>query len=73
MASCGLLGSSFRNIGVIGKPFEVKSLKEGAWKLSEYAAFHRHLCFVTSPELKALLKIAPKAHPPLQAYLIDLC
>ena len=52
---------------------EVKALREGAWKLSEYTAFHRHLCFVISPKLKVLLKIVPKAHPQLQAYLIDLC
>ena len=52
---------------------EVKALREGAWKLSEYTAFHCHLCFVISPELNALLKIVPKAHPQLQAHLIDLC
>ena len=52
---------------------EVKALREGAWKLSDYIAFHCHLCFVISPELKVLLNIAPKAHPQLQAYLIDLC
>ena len=51
---------------------ELKALREGAWKLSEYTAFSPRLTMRVSPELKALLKVAPKAHPDLQAQLIDL-
>ena len=51
---------------------ELKALREGSWKLSEYTAFHQRLTYVISKELRALLKIAPKAHPQLQALLIDV-
>ena len=47
-------------------------LWEGAWKLAEYAAYHKNLVFVVSRDLRALLKIAHKAHPEIHAYLIDL-
>ena len=51
---------------------EAKALREGSWKLSEYTAFARNLSMVVSKPLRALLKVAPKAHPSLQAMLIDL-
>ena len=51
---------------------ELKALREGAWKLSEFTAFSRNLVMRISPELKALLKVSNKAHPELQALLIDL-
>ena len=51
---------------------ELKALREGSWKLSEFTAFHSKLSMVVSPELRALLKISNKAHPQLQAMLIDL-
>jgi hypothetical protein len=51
---------------------ELKALREGCWKLSEFTAFASTLTMKVSPQLKALLKIAPKAHPELHAMLIDL-
>ena len=51
---------------------EAKALQEGSWKLSEYTAFAKNLTYVVSPALRALLKVAPKAHPALQAMLIDI-
>ena len=44
---------------------ELRALREGAWKLSEFTAFHSKLSMVVSPELRALLKISNKAHPQL--------
>ena len=46
---------------------ELKALREGAWKLSEFTAFSPRLTMRVSLELKALLKVASKAHPELQA------
>ena len=51
---------------------ELKALREGAWRLAEYTAYHKNLAFVVSKDLRALLKIAHKAHPEIHAYLIDL-
>ena len=51
---------------------ELKALCKGAWKLAEFTAYHNNLVFVVSKDLRALLKIAHKAHPVLHAYLIDL-
>jgi hypothetical protein len=51
---------------------ELKALREGCWKLSEFTAYASNLSMKITPELKALLKIAPKAHPELHALLIDL-
>lgn len=51
---------------------ELKALREGAWKLSEYTAYAQNLTMRVSKELRALLKVAHKAHPELQALLIDL-
>ena len=51
---------------------ELKALREGAHKLSEFTAFAANLTMRVSKELRALLKIAQKAHPELQALLIDL-
>ena len=51
---------------------ELKALWEGAWKLSEFTAFAPNLVMKVSKELRALLKIANKANPELQAMLIDL-
>ena len=51
---------------------ELKALHEGAYKLSEFTAFAKHLTMRVSKELCALLKVAHKAHPELQAFIIDL-
>ena len=51
---------------------ELKALREGAFKLAEFTAFAKHLTMRVSKELRALLKVAHKAHPELQALLIDL-
>ena len=47
-------------------------LREGTCKLSEFTAFAKHLIMRVSKELQALLKVAHKAHPELQALLINL-
>ena len=47
-------------------------LCEGAYKLSEFTAFAKHPTMRVSKELRARLKVAHKAHPELQALLIDL-
>ena len=51
---------------------ELKALREGSWKLAEYTVYHRNLASVVSNDLRALLKIAYKAHPEIHAYLINL-
>ena len=51
---------------------ELKALREGAWKMGEFTAFSQKLTMQVTPELRALLKVAPKAHPELQAMLIDV-
>ena len=51
---------------------ELKALREGAWKMGEFMAFSQKLTMQVTPELQALLKVAPKAHPELQAMLIDI-
>ena len=51
---------------------ELKALREGAWKLGEFTSFANNLTMRISPHLKALLKVANKAHPTLHALLIDL-
>ena len=51
---------------------ELRALHEGSWKLGEFTAFSSKLVMRISPELKALLKVSNKAHPELQALLIDL-
>ena len=47
-------------------------LQEGAFKLAEFTAFAKHLTMRVSKELRVLLKVVHKAHPELQALLIDL-
>ena len=51
---------------------ELKALCEGAWKMGEFMVFSLKLIMQVTPELRALLKIAPKAHLELQALLIDV-
>ena len=51
---------------------ELKALHEGAWKMGEFMAFSQNLIMQVTLELRALLKVAPKAHPELQAMLIDV-
>ena len=46
---------------------ELRALREGCWKLGEFTAFARKLEMRVSPELRALLKVAPRAHPELHA------
>ena len=50
---------------------KLKALHEGAWKMGEFTTFSQKLTMQVTPELRALLKVAPKAHPELQAMLID--
>ena len=40
--------------------------------MGEFTAFSQKLTMQVTPELRALLKVAPKAHPELQAMLIDV-
>ena len=51
---------------------ELKALQEGTWKMVEFMAFSQQLTMQVTPELRALLKVAPKAHLELQAMLIDV-
>ena len=51
---------------------ELKAVCEGCWKLSDFTAYTSRLTLRIPPELKALLKIAPKVHLELQAMLVDL-
>ena len=51
---------------------KLKALHEGAWKMGEFMAFSQNLTMQVTPELWALLKVVPKAHPELQAMLIDV-
>jgi len=41
---------------------ELRALREGCWKLAEYTTFASRLTMLVSRELKALLKVVPKAH-----------
>ena len=50
---------------------ELKALREGAWEMGKFMAFSQNLIMQVTPELRALLKVALKAHPELQAMLID--
>ena len=40
--------------------------------MGEFTAFSQKLVMQVTPELRALLKVAPKAHPELQVMLIDV-
>ena len=51
---------------------EAKTAREALWKLQHFTAFAKKLTLVCSKELKALLKLAGKAHPTLQAILVDI-
>ena len=51
---------------------ELKALREGTWKIGKFMAFSQQLTMQVTPELRALLKVVPKAHPELQAMLIDV-
>ena len=51
---------------------ELKAAREGCWKLSDFTAYASQFTLKVSPELKALLKVAHKAHPGLHAMLIVL-
>ena len=51
---------------------ELKALYKGAWKTGEFTAFSQHLAMQVNPELCTLLKVMLKAHPELQAILIDV-
>ena len=51
---------------------ELKALHEGAWKMAEFIAFSQNLIMQVTLELWALLKVMPKAHPELQAMLINV-
>ena len=44
---------------------ELKALQEGAFKLTDFTAFAKHLTVRVSMELRALLKVVHKAHPEL--------
>ena len=53
---------------------ELMTLQEAAWKMADVCAYVQpcQLVMAVSPELKALLKLANKAHPRLQAMMVDL-
>ena len=51
---------------------ELKALCEGTWKMGKFTAFSQKLTMQVTPELWALLKVTPKAHPELQAMLVDI-
>ena len=51
---------------------ELKALHEAVWKMGEFMAFSQQLTMQVTLELQALLKVVPKAHPELQALLIDI-
>ena len=51
---------------------ELKALREGACKMGEFTVFSQQLTMQVTPDLWALLKVAPKAHPELQAMLMDI-
>ena len=51
---------------------ELKALCEGARKMGNFTVFSQKLTMQVTPELQALLKVMPKAHPELQAMLIDI-
>ena len=51
---------------------ELKALQEGTWKMGKFTAFSQNLTMQVTPELWALLKVVLKAHPELQAMLIDV-
>ena len=51
---------------------ELKALHEGTWKMGEFMLFSQQLVMQVTPELCALLKVVPKAHPELQVMLIDV-
>lgn len=42
---------------------ELKAVREGCHKLAEWTAFAKSLAIYLSPAAKALLRVAPKAHP----------
>ena len=44
---------------------KLKALQEGAWKMGKFTAFSHNLTMQVTPELWALLKVVPKAHPEL--------
>ena len=50
--------------------WNLKILHEGSWKISNLKTIAPYLIMYVMPELKTLLKIAPKAHLELQAILI---
>ena len=51
---------------------ELKALHEGTWKMGKFTAFSQQLTMQVTPELWALLKVAPKAHLELQAMIINV-
>ena len=51
---------------------ELKALYEGTWKMGKFNAFSQNLIMQVTPELWALLKVAPKAHSQLQVMIIDV-
>ena len=51
---------------------KLKALREGTWKMGEFMVFSQNLTMQVTPELWALLKVVPKAHPELQAMLINV-
>lgn len=51
---------------------ELRALREGCWKLSEYTTYANRLVLSVSRGLKALLGLSKRAHPDIQAMAIDL-
>ena len=70
-SNVGTLPQGPRTVGQ-SRPSRAEGATRGRLKLSEFTAFAKHLTMRVSKELRALLKVAHKAHPELQALLIDL-
>ena len=51
---------------------EALALQEGLFKMKSHATTSQKLEVLVSPQLQALLKIAHRAHPKLQATLVDI-
>ena len=51
---------------------ELKVPYEGNWKMSKFTALSQNLIIQVTPDFCAVLSVAPKAHPKLQAILINV-
>ena len=51
---------------------KLKAVHEGTWKMGKFMAFSQQFTMQVTLELRALLKVVPKAHLELQVMLIDV-